>query len=193
MLVNKQQAAKRQLLTAIELFLQGGDLLPIYGLIHAAFMITENIAAKKETPIETLYQILQRVATKEEFKKVLTYMRDKARYLKHADREKDEFEFEELKEIQVLAFMCSAINNYKTAFNENPPEMNVPVFVFLATIFADIKDRDLPADVLIGIETLVNYKANHGEEETRLLALMMFYKTQNIDIHNLLLAKLVKQ
>lgn len=119
--ISKEDAARRQLDAAIELFFSEGDLLAIYALASAVFMITENLQEKKNqasgktSPDATFFSILKARWTAIEFKELKDALGKISGFLKHANHSNDN-EMKDLNEIQTLAFLALTASNFKSVF-----------------------------------------------------------------------------
>lgn len=136
MKVTKQEAAKRQLITAIKLFFSRGDLLSIFALTSAVFMITENLAASSPEGIRsknTFFETVGEILSSEEMKNLKLDMGKKPGFLKHANR----FEEEDINDVsneEVVSFLVVAIENYEAVFHQTDRLMALLKAYFLALI-----------------------------------------------------------
>jgi hypothetical protein len=189
-IVTKQEAAKRQLLTAIELFLQDGDCLSIFNLTSAVFMVTENLACKTEEKPQTFWEFIKPYASTDEFKAMKYYMGNKAGFLKHANQQEEEFV--EFTEMNINAFLCMAIHNYQVVFDEIAGGMNIPYLLFCARVWDEVKDRQFDSVWRSAIQKLAEFRIQSGDSEAKFLALEMFYRDAGTDVNQTSIARLLR-
>lgn len=108
-LISKQATAQRQIDAAIRWLFNGDDELPIYTVVSAACTVLGDISKKRQrTPFSKIYEAtliriceewMKRAPTEEEIvrgipkleKVVLEYRHRPANFLKHADRDPNDF------------------------------------------------------------------------------------------------------
>jgi hypothetical protein len=151
--ISKQDAARRQLETAIELYFCDGDLLSVFILANNAFKITEDLQLRRSSNTadlkhdqygDTFLGAMRSSLSKEEFSSINTEMGKLAGYLKHADRENDVIP--EPREEKVLALLFFAIQNYMIVFQETTPALYYTRIYFVYRFNKDRKEEKLVLD-----------------------------------------------
>jgi len=87
--INKLDAARRQILTAIRLYFNHGDIVSMHTLASAAFKITQNICDESPDLPDSLTDWIDELV-KPEFKKMLwSKLHETGNFFKHADHDPD--------------------------------------------------------------------------------------------------------
>ena len=84
--INKIEAARRQIVTAIELLFSGGDPVAIHTLVGADWRILRDLCEKQTTPQHLAFKGAIRPGME---KKFWTAMNSAVDFFKHADRDAD--------------------------------------------------------------------------------------------------------
>lgn len=88
--ISKIEVAKRQLETAIKIFLSDGDLISIHTLAEASCEILSALKKKKKLGASFIEEATGEFIRKEKREEFLKRLREAKNYFKHADRDSDE-------------------------------------------------------------------------------------------------------
>ena len=118
--ITKLEAARRQLETALSLYLQEGDPVSIHTLAAAAHEVLTQISRKSESGVPMLYDFV-RSHVKEEHRKDFTNTVHKAQnFFKHADRDHNEV-LKDYNPGQAEVLLIDSCFAYKRIAKEMPP------------------------------------------------------------------------
>jgi hypothetical protein len=87
--INKLDAARRQILTAIRLYFNHGDIVSMHTLAAAAFKITQNICDSKPDLPDSITDWIDELVRPEYKKKLWTKLHQTANFFKHANQDPD--------------------------------------------------------------------------------------------------------
>ncbi len=87
--ISKLDAARRQILTAIRLYFNHGDIVSMHTLASAAFKITQNICDKSSDLADSLTDWIDELVKPEAKKMLWNKLHEIANFFKHADRDPD--------------------------------------------------------------------------------------------------------
>ena len=121
--ISKTDAARRQILSAIRLYFENGDIPPIHTLAAAAFNVTTDLCASHPGAPDCLgawVDELVRPAAKEMF---LRKFNETANFLKHADRDPKAVHEFSPKETENLLFL--AVCQYRQLTGDWSPEIRL--------------------------------------------------------------------
>jgi hypothetical protein len=121
--VSKADAARRQLISAIRLYFDGGDEVAIHTLAAAARNVLIDLCEHKGVrhPL-LLEQMLKDLVKEEHHKEVLTKFREAENFFKHADRDPAaEMEFNSDRTDYIL---LEAVEAYTALTGERVPELH---------------------------------------------------------------------
>ena len=87
--ISKLDAARRQILTAIRLYFNNGDIVSTYTLATAAFKITQNICDRSPVLPDSLTDWINQLVKPEAKKMFWSKLHETANFFKHADQDPD--------------------------------------------------------------------------------------------------------
>ena len=87
--VSKLDAARRQILTAIRLYFNHGDIVPMHTLAAAAFKITQNICDSNPSLPDSLTDWIDELVKPEAKKMFWRKLHETANFFKHAENDPD--------------------------------------------------------------------------------------------------------
>lgn len=124
--VSKQEAAKRQINTAIKCFFNDEDILSIHTLACAGLGIIEDLARKKHQP--TSFSAIIDLVIPERRREIENLFKKPQNFLKHADRDPDDIlEYNpDLIDVYILLSCLS----YQELTHEFSPEMKIYMLWF---------------------------------------------------------------
>ncbi len=158
--INKQEAARRQLDSAIEWFFEGGDLLPIFNVGSSVFVMTENLA-KKQNIETTFYGVMRSGLEDAEFKALKEEMGEKHGFLKHGDRDKSDIF--DVNDKQAAAILYFAAENYMHLFKEETSQMAlIRAFLYSSLTPDQAEYIGVNKEYLKGIENFVLIAKQEG-------------------------------
>ena len=121
--VSKLDAARRQILTAIRLYFNRGDIVSMHTLASAAFKITQNICDTSQDLPDSLTDWIDELVKPEAKKIVWNKLNETANFFKHADRDPEAVhEFYPEQTENMLSF---AVYQYQQITGEWSPEIRL--------------------------------------------------------------------
>jgi hypothetical protein len=121
--ISKLDAARRQILTAIRLYFNHGDIVSMHTLAAAAFKITQNICDSDEKLPDSLSDWVDELMKPEYKKTFWNKLHETANFFKHADRDPDTVH--ELYPEQTENLLFFAVYQYRHLTGEWSPEIRL--------------------------------------------------------------------
>jgi hypothetical protein len=129
--INKIDAARRQIETAITLFFYEMDIISIHTLASAAYTIIFDVAKKNDASVTTCRD-MELASVKEEYKKFyVKKMKEAENFFKHAD--KDPHGVLAFNQNQTEFILWDAVLDFHTNAGEMPPIFRVYYLWFTVT------------------------------------------------------------
>ena len=139
MIVTKIDAARRQLITAIRLFFDGGDPVSVYSLASNAWEVIDVLATS--AGIESFSK--QARENLPAGRKLKDYVNQPCRnFFKHAERDPDPDSSVELDEANVAAILFLAVEDYMRLREGGPVEAQVFQAWFIAVFPEKVSEDD---------------------------------------------------
>lgn len=126
--ITKEQAARRQLVTAIHLYFQGGDYVSILSLVSAAYTIARDLNRARKLNHDDMETLVHINFKEEGHKLVKKKFTEAFRFVKHADNDPDERL--ELQHETIEFWLLLAGDLYSRVTKDKIPEFNAYLFWF---------------------------------------------------------------
>ena len=127
--ISKLDAARRQLITAIRLYFNDGDIVSMHTLTAASFKITQNICDSSSDLPESWIESMDKFIKPEFKSKLIHKFHETANFFKHADRDPDAVH--EFNPEQTQALLLMAVNQYQILTGEWSPEIRLLINWFM--------------------------------------------------------------
>jgi len=121
--ISKLDAARRQILTAIRLYFNHGDIVSMHTLASAAFKITQNICDASSDLPASFTEIVDEFVKPEAKKMLWKKLHETANFFKHADNDPDAVHEFYPEQTENLLFF--AVYQYRQLTGEWSPEIRL--------------------------------------------------------------------
>lgn len=121
--ISKLEAARRQLVTAIRLYFNNGDIVSMHTLAAAAFKITQNISDSSAEPSDSVTAWVDKLVRPDYKKEFWRKLHETANFFKHAEQDPEAIhEFYPEQTENILFF---AVYQYRGLTGEWSPEIRL--------------------------------------------------------------------
>lgn len=140
-IISKLDAARQQLITAIRLYFNTGDIVPIHTLTAAAFRITQNISDSSANLPDSITNWVEELVKPEGKKLFWNKFHETTNFFKHAEKDPDSIHEFNPEFTEYLLFLTA--RQYLLLSSEEPPEIQLFFYWFMLqkpNIFASNKE-----------------------------------------------------
>lgn len=174
--VTKEQAAKRQIVTAITLYFNGGDYVSMLSLVSAAYTIVRDLNKKRGLNHEDLEALVSINFKEEAHRLVKKKFTDALRFVKHADTDPDAKL--ELQYSYVEFWLLLAADLYTRVTKDSPVESKAYHFWFASKYPFVIKESPYKQQA-IALGAMV--KKSNGSKKDYFTAFLMKDQEQKME------------